>query len=138
MMNLEIRLMQTFDVDTLKLLYRKNHWDMYLKDMEGFKRMFENSTAVYGAFEYDRLVGLTRVMSDNVHILYIQDVLVDPDYTKKGVGSALVKTVLEAFEHVRQKVLLTDVDAQGAHRLYELHGFKKTDQKGLVCYVRFD
>ncbi len=135
---MDIKRLKTFDVDTLKTLYRNNHWDMYLKDMTGFKKMFENSTAVYGAYEYDRLIGLARVISDDVHILYIQDVLVDPESTKKGVGSALMKTVLKAYDHVRQKVLLTDVDAQGAHRLYELHGFKKTNQKGLVCYVRFD
>ena len=135
---MEIKRIHTFDVNTLKQLYQKNNWTMYLKNMDDFKRMFENSTAVYGAFEYDRLIGLARVITDDVHILYIQDVLVDPAYMKKGIGSALLKTVLVTFEHVRQKVLLTDVDAQGAHTLYENHGFKQTNQKGLVCYVRFD
>jgi ribosomal protein S18 acetylase RimI-like enzyme len=135
---MEIKRISTFDVDILKDLYQKNHWTMYLKNMEGFKRMFENSTAVYGAYESHKLVGLTRVITDDVHILYIQDVLVDPTYMKKGIGSALLKTVLKTFEHVRQKVLLTDVDAQGAHTLYEHNGFKRTNQKGLVCYVRFD
>ncbi|MFW5895047.1 MAG: GNAT family N-acetyltransferase, partial [Bacillota bacterium] len=107
--------MKTFDIEALKKLYRANHWDAYLKDMDDFKRMFENSSIVYGAYEKGSLIGLLRAMSDNAHILYIQDVLVDPAHLRKGVGARLMDVVLKRFAHVRQKILMTDKDAHGAH-----------------------
>ncbi|MFW6298922.1 MAG: GNAT family N-acetyltransferase [Bacillota bacterium] len=135
---MDIVRMETYDIKALKKLYRANHWDAYLKDMEAFKRMFENASVVYGAYEEDALIGLVRAMSDDAHILYIQDILVDPAHLRKGVGARLMETVLKRFEHVRQKILLTDKDAQGAHALYRRFGFKEVSEKGLTSFVRFD
>ncbi|MFW5913587.1 MAG: GNAT family N-acetyltransferase [Bacillota bacterium] len=130
--------MKTYDIEALKNLYRANHWDAYLKDMEAFRRMFENSSVVYGAYEKGTLIGLVRAMCDDAHILYIQDVLVDPGHLRKGVGAQLMDVVLKRFEHVRQKILLTDKDAHGAHALYRRFGFKEVSEKGLTSFVRFD
>ncbi len=135
---MDIQYMKTFDIEALKNLYRDNHWDAYLKDMGAFKRMFENSSAVYGAYEEGMLIGLVRAMSDDAHILYIQDILVHPDHLRKGVGAQLMEFTLKRYEHVRQKILLTDKDAHGAHALYRRFGFKEVSEKGLTSFVRFD
>lgn len=133
-----IERMETFDIDALKALYRINRWDAYLKDMTLFRRMFEHATAVYGAYEEATLVGLVRVLSDDAHILYIQDILVHPDHLRKGIGRALLDHVLEVFGHVRQKVLLTDADSKSAHAFYRSFGFKEVSEKGLASFVRLD
>lgn len=133
-----IERMTVLDIEALKALYRINRWDAYLKDMALFRRMFEQATAVYGAYESDELVGLVRVLSDDAHILYIQDILVHPDHLRKGVGRALMSHVLDVFAHVRQKVLLTDGDAQSAHAFYRSFGFKEVSEKGLTSFVRLD
>ena len=135
---MDIKRMETFDFEALKSLYRINRWDAYLKDMTLFRRMFEQSTAVFGAYEADELIGLVRVLSDDAHILYIQDIMVHPDHLRKGIGKALMDHVLNHFEHVRQKVLLTDGDAHSAHAFYRRFGFKEVSEKGLTSFVRFD
>lgn len=130
--------MKSFDIKTLKALYRINRWDAYLKDMTQFRRMFENSTAVYGAYELDELTGLVRVLSDDAHILYIQDIIVHPDHLRKGIGKALMDHVLNVFGHVRQKVLLTDGNSKSVHAFYRRFGFKEVSEKGLASFVRLD
>ena len=71
------------------------------------------------------LIGLARVISDDVSIAYIQDVLVHPQHQGRGVGKQLMKMVLERYSHVRQKVLLTD-DRPEQLRFYESLGFTNT------------
>ena len=68
------------------------------------------------------LVGLARVISDDVSICYLQDTLVGPDNQRAGIGRALVKQVLTRHGHVRQKVLITD-DELGQRAFYESIGF---------------
>ena len=53
-------------------------------------------------------MGLARVISDDVSICYLQDILVDPNHQRAGVGKTLLEQVLKRYLHVRQKVLITD------------------------------
>ena len=48
---------------------------------------------------------------------YLQDILVRPEHQRTGVGRQLLAVCLERYSHVRQKVLLTDDEAQ--ERFYE-------------------
>lgn len=68
------------------------------------------------------LVGLARVISDDVSICYIQDLLVHPDHQRAGVGRALMDRALKRYVHVRQKVLITD-NEPGQRAFYESIGF---------------
>ena len=54
------------------------------------------------------MVGLARCISGGVTIAYIQDILVDPEHHRKGIGRALVESCLKHFSELRQIVLLTD------------------------------
>ena len=84
-----------------------------------------------------RLVGLARVLSDDVSIVYVQDVLVTPEHQRSGIGRQLLKLCLDRFSHVRQRVLLTDDEAH-QHRLYEALGFHdvaKLKGVGLHAFV---
>ena len=56
------------------------------------ERSFTGATYVVGAWEADALVGVCRVLSDDASILYVQDILVDPDHQRRGIGRALWRT----------------------------------------------
>ena len=71
------------------------------------------------------LIGLARAVSDDATIAYIQDILVHPDYQGKGIGKALVSSILNRYAHVRQKVLLTDDRPEQIH-FYNTLGFSNT------------
>ena len=56
---------------------------------------------VYGFFAYaeNRLVGMTRVFSDDQSCAWIAEICVHPDWQRRGVGSALVDRANKRFSH---------------------------------------
>jgi ribosomal protein S18 acetylase RimI-like enzyme len=109
----------------------------YTKDPDGLTRGVENSAFVVTARDDDRLVGLARVLSDDVSIVYVQDVLVDPEYQRNGIGRELLQRCLDRFSHVLKRMLLTDDEAH-QHRLYKALGFhdvSRLDGAGLHAFV---
>ena len=59
------------------------------------------------------------------HQLEVQDILVHPSHQGRGIGRGLVEAILKRYEHVRQKVLLTDDRPQQLH-FYASLGFSNT------------
>jgi ribosomal protein S18 acetylase RimI-like enzyme len=69
------------------------------------------------------LIGLARGLSDDSAVFFLQDILVKPEFQRKGIGKKLLENCLERFKHVRSKVLLTD-DDEVQKVFYESLGFK--------------
>ena len=106
-------------------LYKAVGWTHYAEDAQGLLAALRGSTFIVRMENQAVLIGLARVISDDVSIAYIQDVLVHPQHQGRGVGKQLMKMVLERYTHVRQKVLLTD-DRPEQLRFYESLGFANT------------
>ncbi|TVP95861.1 MAG: GNAT family N-acetyltransferase [Acholeplasmatales bacterium] len=134
---MQIKPMTDFDLEALQTLYQDVGWQAYLDDRSKFAKMFRQSILVLGAKVDGQLVGLIRVVGDDAHIAYIQDLLVATAYQRKGVGRALLEAALTAVSHVRQTVLITDANDLKACRFYEAVGFKKANEAGVACFVRF-
>ena len=56
----------------------------------------------------DRLVGIVRVVGDGFSVIFIQDLLVYPECQRQGIGTALLKTIMEENRGVYQLHLLAD------------------------------
>lgn len=107
----------------LVALYESVGWLIYAADPDALARAVDRSTYVTTARTDDgELVGLARCLSDDVSIMYLQDVLVHPDHRRARIGTVLVGACLHRFEHVRRMVLLTD-DESGQHEFYRSLGF---------------
>lgn len=65
--------------------------------MQNFNIPFINSNLVVSAWEKDRLIGAVRVISDTMFRSVIYDLLVDPDFQNKGIGTDLVKRCIEHY-----------------------------------------
>ena len=138
MVSVETVLPGSIGSEELAALYASVGWQVYSHDPERLLAAIEQSTYVVVIREDDALVGLVRVMSDDVSILYVQDLLVRPDRQGEGIGRLLLRHVLDRFSHVRRKVLLTD-DEERQHRLYASEGF--SDVRGierLHAFARFE
>ncbi len=135
---MEIKTMERFDIEALKRLYKSVNWTVYLEKPARFREMFARSLEVLGAYENDELIGIVRVVGDNAHILYIQDIIVEPKHQRQGIGTKLFEEILSRYAHVRQKVLLTDSDDTRSHAFYKKLGFHETAEKGIACFLRFD
>ncbi|MBV6477433.1 MAG: hypothetical protein HGGPFJEG_00172 [Ignavibacteria bacterium] len=115
-------------------LYEDAGWTNYTKDKAVLYEAIRNSYFVVSAFENDKLVGLIRVVSDGLTIVYIQDILVLNSHKRKKIGTELMKIVLEEFKNVRQKVLLTD-DSATNKKFYESLGFTSVINNSLTAYI---
>ena len=111
--------------DELRELYSSVGWGAYTADVPGLHRAVENSDHVVTARHGSLLVGLARVLSDDVSIAYVQDILVRPDYQHQGIGTRLLQECLDRYAHVRSKVLMTD-DLEMQHSFYRSMGFADT------------
>lgn len=116
-------------------LYNSVNWQRYTTDEDVLIRAL-NSSDVIIAMEGDELVGLTRAVSDGETIVYIQDVLVKPAYQRQRIATQLIEWLLQPYESVRQKVLLTD-DEDVQRAFYESLGFNIVEGK-LRAFYRFD
>jgi ribosomal protein S18 acetylase RimI-like enzyme len=121
----------------VKTLYEDAGWAVYTQDMPGLMQALANSLAVFTAWDGPQLVGLIRIVGDGKTIFYIQDILVLVSHKRRGIGTALLRKALAAYEHVRQKVLLTD-DTPETRGFYEANGFRSCDKGDVVAFARFD
>ena len=118
-------------------LYKKVGWINYLKLENKLKDAFNNSLLTLCAYEDDKIVGLIRVVGDGISIIFIQDILVDPLYQGKKIGSSLVKMVLDKYKDVYQIELLTD-DTKNNKEFYEKLGFKEVSASGCIAFVKIN
>ena len=84
------------------------------------RRAFENSTVVCFAMDGARLVGAARALSDHEYHATIYDVVVHPEYQRRGLGSRLMGEML-ALLPVWRVLLVADGDAK---RFYQRLGFE--------------
>lgn len=121
--------------DELKPLYESVGWTSYLRYPELLPKAYANSLKAFAAFDGTRLVGIIRSVGDGVSILYIQDLLVHPEYQHRGIGKRLITEMLNTFPDVNQTVLLTD-DSDETVRFYESVGFQKVQRAGCCSFIR--
>jgi len=112
------------DRDALVELYDAVGRTAYTRDPEGLARAVRNSTWVATLWDEARLVGLVRVLSDDVSIAWLQDVLVHPDHQRTGLGRRLVEAAQQRFDHVRSFALMTD-DEPRQHAFYASRGLQE-------------
>ena len=67
-----------------------------------------------------KLIGMARGITDGATTLYVCDVLVDSDDQRQGVGSELMRRLIEPYRQIYQIALLTD---PGTIPFYEKLGY---------------
>lgn len=102
----------------------------------------EHSICIVGAYEDDRLIGMGRIVGDGAVICYVQDLIVDPEYQGKGIGSLLLNSLIDYVEQLREKnsqMMLCLMCAKGREEFYKKHGFiaRPTDNlgPGMIQYL---
>lgn len=116
-------------------LYKSVQWNAYTDNPGVLMQAMTQSLAILSAWEDERLVGLIRVVGDNATILYIQDILVHPDYQRRGIGTYLMHETLRRYAPIRQKVLASD-NTDKTRQFYESCGFLSNEQLNCTSYFR--
>ena len=94
----------------------------------------KNSCAVCAAWDDGgALVGMGRALGDGVSDAYIQDVVVDPAFRRRGVGGAIVRTIVAELRR-RGVDWIGLVGEPGTEEFYRSLGFRAPE--GFTFYRR--
>lgn len=121
--------------DELLSLYSDAGWSIYTQDLQKLSDAVENSYLTVTARIDGVLAGLIRVVSDELTIVYIQDILVLKKFRRMKIGTELMQRVLDRFKNVRQIVLTTD-NSEEQIKFYESFGFKKNSELNLNSFIK--
>ncbi|MGT2784787.1 GNAT family N-acetyltransferase [Streptococcus merionis] len=122
--------------EAIKHLYASVGWTSYLKDESLLPSAFDQSLDLLGAFDKDQLIGFIRIVGDGQHIVLIQDLLVHPDYQKRGIGTELLKIMWNRYAHVRMFQLNTDLHDVKANAFYQSLGMVPIAEGQIISYYR--
>ena len=105
---MEIIEYQTYREEEILPLYTSVGWTAYTDAPDVLRRGFAKSLLTLAAYERETLVGLVRAVGDGETVVLVQDLLVLPQHQRLGIGTALMREMMERFANVRQFQLLTD------------------------------
>lgn len=106
-------------------LTERAYWAKYrTRDM--FERQLDTAWRVVGAYDRTdgRMVGFARAFSDGVAMAYLADVYVDPGGRGMGVGTGILRLMIEDGPGRDFRWMLHTDDA---HTLYAEFGFTAAD-----------
>lgn len=124
------------DIKSISSLYESAGWFDYTEDLEKLEEAFKNSLKIISAWHEEKLIGLIRVVGDGLTIIYIQDIVVLPEYQGNGIGRGLIYSVLDEYKDVKQKILISE-DKDSSIEFYKNIGFKSIDTYNGVAFVNY-
>lgn len=83
-----------------------------------------------------KAIGMARVVTDYGYFAYIGDVIVHPDYQRRGIGTKLMTNVMDYIKDKLangQNMMVVLVSAKGKEEFYEKFGFVKRPNEQNGC-----
>lgn len=116
-------------------LYTDAGWIAYTQAPETLRKGYENSLLILAAYEGEDLLGIIRAVGDGETVVFIQDILVYKRYQRQGIGTALLKAVLDRYSNVRQIELVTD-NTEKTIAFYRSVGLRPLQEFGCCGFMR--
>lgn len=105
------------------LLFNSNY--LPIEDMNDdirLKKMFKNANLVISAWSEDKLVGISRSLSDFSYCCYLSDICVHREYRQLNIGKSLIEITKEKAGKECKLILHSSPDALG---FYEKIGMNR-------------
>lgn len=120
-------------------LYEAVGWTNYTSNLVMLQNALEHSLFILTARDEEgKLIGFLRAVGDGYSILYIQDIIVLPEYQRQGIGTQLLRQTLEYFNEVYQIILTTDSEVKTIAftiAFYEANGFTAFSKYGCTSFM---
>lgn len=110
-------------MDALWILFNTTGWNKeYHITVDDLAMAVRKSSFIVAAYDGDRFIGFGRVLTDGVLHAMIYDLITDPAYQGRGVGSEVLKMLVKKCRQsgIRDVQLFC---AAGKRNFYEKRGF---------------
>ena len=108
--------------ERLQGLLRQTGWANQ-RSIEGIQEMLQGTPLTLGVWEGDRLVGFARVITDGIYRALIDDVVVEESKRGTGIGSELMRQLIERLTEVEEVFLHC---GEQVVSFYERHRFERS------------
>ena len=92
-----------------------------IHDKSVFEAMLKHANLIITAWDDEKLVGISRTLTDFSYVAYLADLAVDLDYQRQGIGKELIAKTQASLGSDCMIVLLA---APKANEYYEHIGFE--------------
>jgi ribosomal protein S18 acetylase RimI-like enzyme len=110
-------------------LYNSSGINRPTTDKERITKMYSNSNLIVTAWDKDKLVGISRSLTDFCYCCYLSDLAVRKEYQKYGIGKKLISLTKES---IGDQVMLLLLSAETAMDYYPKVGFQKVDNGFII------
>lgn len=87
------------NVDEFNMLYDAVGWGHYDYDIS--KKALDNTFYSVTVYDDNKAIGFGRIIGDTIVFLYIQDIMVLPEYQNKKIGTLIMNKLLEKVKEVK-------------------------------------
>ena len=132
---MQIKELPAVDMAVILPLYASVGWTNYTDRPQMLRAALDNSLLTLGAYDGDKLVGLVRAVGDGYSVVFVQDILVLPEYQRRGIGTALLRAVKDRYPDVYQLELMTD-NTEKTVAFYRSLGLTPAEEIGCRAFLK--
>jgi len=92
-----------------------------IDSVETFAAMLANANLTISAWDGEKLIGISRSLTDFAYVAYFADLAVDEHYQRQGIGKQLIE---ETKERLKPSCMIVLLAAPKANAYYEHLGFE--------------
>lgn len=92
-----------------------------INNIQTFEAMIKNANLTITAWDGEKLVGISRSLTDFAYVAYLADLAVDQQYQRSGIGKRLIK---ETKARLGPECMIVLLAAPKANEYYEHIGFE--------------
>ena len=120
---------RTPSIETIIDLYNSSGINRPTTDRDRILKMYVNSNLIVTAWHEDKLVGISRSLTDYCYCCYLSDLAVREEYKHKGIGKQMIRVTKEI---VGEKCMLLLLAAPSAMEYYPKVGLEKVDNGFII------
>lgn len=124
-MKMDVEIENNITVEEYNKLRKSISWNEHSEDR--VENAIRGSVFVKKATINGKTIGMARAIGDGIYY-FIVDVIVNPEYQKRGIGKKLIEAIVKEVEsrtEKGQKSSINLVSMKGKEEFYEKCGFKK-------------
>ena len=89
------------NVEEFNLLYDDVGWGAYDENIT--QKALDNTFYSVSVYDDNKIVGYGRIIGDTICFLYIQDIMVKPEYQGNKIGTMIMNKLLEKIAEIKQE-----------------------------------